>query len=247
MTAAGDRDKRDERSRIAGEQERILAEFRRRDAEVDHDVYAAWNPPAIHNRAGRTRRAARLLAQCGVFPKRGDACLEVGYGTLGWLAELLAWGLAEVDLHGIELDPERAAVAHETFPSADLRVGDASQLPWPDGSFRLVIASTTFSSILDPGLRRLVAAEVQRVLAAGGALLWYDLRMNNPRNPHVRKIDRRELAALFPELSGPAISAALAPPLARAIAPVSWLLADALESIPFLRTHLLAVLVKGEK
>ena len=247
MSAPGERGRRDDRDRVAAEQERILAEFRRREAEVDHDVYAAWNPPAIHNRAGRTRRAARLLARCGVFPKRGDACCEIGYGTLGWLAELLAWGLAQSDLHGIELDPTRAGVAQEAFPSADLRVGDASQLPWPDGSFRLVIASTTFSSILDPGLRRLVAGEVERVLARGGALLWYDLRMNNPRNPHVRRVGRRELAALFPNLSGPVTSAALAPPLARAVAPTSWLLADALEAVPFLRTHLLAVLVKGEK
>jgi SAM-dependent methyltransferase len=243
MTAAGERD---EGNRIAAEQERILAEFRRRGREVDHNLYAPWNPSASLNRAGRTRRAARLLARCGVFPKRGDACLEIGYGSLGWLAELLAWGLAETDLHGIELDPERAAVAREVLPSADLRVGDASQLPWPDGFFRLVVASTTFSSILDPALRRLVAAEASRALAPGGALLWYDLRVDNPRNRNVRGIGRRELAALFPGLSGPVRSSTLAPPIARAVAPASWLAATVLETLPFLRTHLVAVLVKGD-
>ncbi len=119
----------DKPGRVAAEQQRILAEYRRREREVDHDgLYALWNSSALHNRAGRTRRAARLLARCGVFPKRGDACLEIGFGSLGWLAELLAWGLAESDLHGIELDSERAAVAREAFPSADLRVGDASRL-----------------------------------------------------------------------------------------------------------------------
>jgi ubiquinone/menaquinone biosynthesis C-methylase UbiE len=244
MTAAGGRD---ERRNVAGEQQRILSEYRRREREVDHDLYALWNPSASLNRAGRTRRAARLLARCGVFPRRGDACLEIGFGTLGWLAELLAWGLAESDLHGIELDPQRAAVAREAFPSADLRVGDASQLPWPDGTFRLVVASTCFSSILDPGLRRLVAEEAQRVLGRGGALLWYDLRMDNPRNPNVRGIGRSELAALFPALAGPVRTSTLAPPLARLVAPVSWLAANVLEALPFLRTHLVAVLVKGEK
>ena len=238
---------RDERQSVPAEQQRILAEYRRREREVDQDLYALWNPSASLNRAGRTRRAARLLAQCGVFPRRGDACLEIGYGTLGWLAELVAWGIAESDLHGVELDPERAAVAREAFPSADLRVGDASQLPWGEGTFRLVVASTCFSSILEPGLRRLVAAEVQRVLARGGALLWYDLRMNNPRNPNVRGIGRSELAELFPALSGPVRTSTLAPPLARLVAPVSWLAANVLESLPFLRTHLVAVLVKGEK
>ena len=244
MTASEDRD---ERQSVPAEQQRILAEYRRRERDVDQDLYALWNPSASLNRAGRTRRAARLLAQCGVFPRRGDACLEIGYGTLGWLAELVAWGIAESDLHGVELDPERAAVAREAFPSADLRVGDASQLPWGEGTFRLVVASTCFSSILEPGLRRLVAAEVQRVLARGGALLWYDLRMNNPRNPNVRGIGRSELAELFPALSGPVRTSTLAPPLARLVAPVSWLAANVLESLPFLRTHLVAVLVKGEK
>jgi len=139
-----------------------------------------------------------------------------------------------------------AIVAREAFPSADLRVGDASRLPWPDATFRLVVASTTFSSILDPVLRRLVAAEAVRVLAPGGALLWYDLKVDNPRNPNVRGVGRRELAELFPELAGPVRSAALAPPIARAVAPASWLLADFLEAFPFLRTHLIAVLVKGQ-
>ena len=241
MTSAG------ERNRVVAEQDRILAEYRRREREVDHDLYALWNPSASLNRAGRTRRAASLLARCGVFPKRGDACLEIGFGSLGWLAELLAWGLAESDLHGIELDPERAAIAREVFPSADLRVGDASRMPWPDGSFRLVVASTTFSSMLDPAFRRLVAAEAARVIAPGGALLWYDLRVDNPRNPNVRGIGRAELAALFPTLAGPVRSSTLAPPLARAVAPVSWLAANILEALPFLRTHLVAVLVKGAK
>jgi ubiquinone/menaquinone biosynthesis C-methylase UbiE len=239
VTSAG------ERRSVSEEQQRILAEYRRREREIDSSLYALWNPSASFNRAGRTRRATRLLAQCGVFPKRGDACLEIGFGTLGWLAEFLGWGLAESDLHGIELDPERAAVAREALPSADLRVGDASQLPWPDETFRLVAASTTFSSILDPGLRRVVAREAQRVLVRGGALLWYDLRMNNPRNPNVRGIGRREIRALFPALNGPIRSSTLAPPLARLIAPVSWPAATFLEALPFLRTHLVAVLVKG--
>jgi ubiquinone/menaquinone biosynthesis C-methylase UbiE len=239
MTSAG------ERRSVSEEQQRIVAEYRRREREVDQDLYALWNPSASLNRAGRTRRAARLLRQCGVFPTRGDACLEIGFGQLGWLAELLSWGLAESDLHGIELDAKRAAMAREAFPTADLRVGDASQLPWPADSFRLVITSTTFSSILDPAVRRLVAAEIVRVLVPGGALLWYDLRMDNPRNPNVRGIGRREIAALFPALAGPVRSSTLAPPLARRVAPVSWLAASVLEALPFLRTHLIAVLIKG--
>ncbi len=239
MTSAG------ERRSVSEEQQRILAEYRRREREIDLDRYAPWNPAEMYNRAGRIRRATSLLAQAGVFPRRGDACLEIGFGQLGWLAELLAWGLAESDLHGIELDAKRAAKAREAFPTADLRVGDASQLPWPADTFRLVIASTTFSSILDSAVRRLVAAEAVRVLSPGGALLWYDLRVNNPSNPHVRRVDQKELAVLFPALSGIVRTATLAPPLARRLLPGAEIIARVLEAVPILRTHLIAVLIKG--
>ncbi len=140
----------------------------------------------------------------------------------------------------------RAAEARLRFPSADLRIGDATRLPWPNGRFPLVIASTVFSSILDPVVRRMVASEINRVLAPGGALLWYDLRVNNAANPHVRKVGRPELLRLFPGLKGEIRSVTLAPPVGRAVIPASWLLAELLEMIPVLRTHLLAVMVKGE-
>ena len=78
----------------------------------------------------------------------------------------------------------------------------------------------------------------------GGALLWYDFRVNNPRNPNVRGVGRKELRSLFPDLAGEVRSATLAPPIARLVAPRSNWLATTLEGFPFLRTHLLAVLVK---
>jgi len=238
MTAADE-------SRDAAERQRIIAEFHRRDREVDDGLYAPWNPSAIYRRQTFTRMAALELARSGVFPRPGQSCLEIGFGSRGWLAELLVWGLRETDLHGIELDAERAALAREAFPAADLRTGDASHLPWPDGRFRLVIASTVFSSILDSAYRRKVAAEAARVLAPGGALLWYDLRVNNPRNPNVRRVDASELRALFPGLSGTIRPVTLAPPLARALIPRMEFFARILEAIPLTRTHLLAVLVKG--
>jgi len=62
----------------------------------------------------------------------------------------------------------------------------------------------------------------------------------------VRGIGRQELAALFPGFRGPVRTIALAPPLARRIVPRAELLARFLEAVPFLRTHLIAVLVKGK-
>jgi hypothetical protein len=101
-----------------------------------------------------------------------------------------------------------------------------------------------FSSILRDELRIQVAAELERVLLPGGVLLWYDLRVDNPRNSDVRRVRRRELDLLFPGSAVVARSVTLAPPLARRLAPVSWLAAAAASLLPPLRTHLLATVRK---
>lgn len=229
---------------IVAERLRMEAEYRRREREISSDLYALWQPAEMLGRASRKRLAAQQLHRAEVFPKLGDRCLEIGFGTLGWLVELISWGVRESDIHGMELDPVRVERARESLPHADLRNGDASALPWADNSFHLVIASTVLSSILHQEVRRLVAAEITRVIMPGGALLWYDFAYNNPRNPQVRKVDRLELRQLFPNLRGPIQTVTLAPPLARFVAPKSWPLAVLLETLPFLRTHLLAVLRK---
>ncbi len=235
----------DEVDFVAVERERIQLEYQRRAREVRSDLYAPWQPSARFMLESRNRTAATMLQRLDVFPKPGDQCLEVGYGTLGWLAELISWGVRESDLHGIELDPSRARRACEILPAADLRIGDAVELPWDNDSFQLAIASTLFTSVLDPNVRRLIADEITRVLAPGGALLWYDFAYNNPRNQNVRGIGRAEIKKLFPTLQGKIRSITLAPPLTRLIAPHWWTLATVLEAIPLLRTHLIAVLIKG--
>ena len=229
---------------IAAERQRVQAEYVRREREISPAVYAPWQPSELFMKTERKRIAARRLHEAGVFPNAGDKCLEVGFGSLGWLGELISWGVPETDICGIELDSVRAKRAQELLPLADLRVGDATVLPWESGTFQIVISSTVFTSILNPDVRRIVAEEISRVLAPGGALLWYDFAVNNPANPSVRKVDRSELKRLFPQLRGRIRSITLAPPLARFLAPRSWVLATLFEAIPLLRTHLLAVLVK---
>ena len=228
---------------LTTERLRLKEEYQRRAREVSQVHYAPWHPAEILVRSSIKRKAALMLHDAGVFPCTRDHCLEIGFGTLGWLGDLITWGVRETDLYGIELDESRVRQAKELLPTAKLFVGDAARLPWRDHSFRLVIASTVFTSILDHRVRTLVAEEITRVLSPTGALLWYDFEVNNPSNEHVRKVDRKELKQLFPQLSGEIKSVTLAPPLARFVAPKSWALANLLEAIPLLRTHLLAVLL----
>jgi ubiquinone/menaquinone biosynthesis C-methylase UbiE len=235
---------RHELSAVLTERRRILAEYQRRAKEIEADRYSPWQPAEIFFKTRRKIVAAEMLNEARVFPGSGDACLEVGCGTIGWLADLISWGVRESDLHGIDIDALRISRAREILPFADLRIGDATGLPWGNNNFNLVIASTVFTSVLDLNVRSLMADEIIRVLTPGGALLWYDFAFNNPKNPQVQGISRREIRNLFPRLVGKTRSVTLAPPLSRLIAPRSWTLATLLEAIPFLRTHVLAVLIK---
>jgi ubiquinone/menaquinone biosynthesis C-methylase UbiE len=229
---------------IEQEKHRIKTEYRRRETEIETDLYAPWQPAENFIVSERKMMAATMLHNAGKFPKAGDQCLEIGYGKIGWLADLISWGLRETDLHGIELDEARATQAKTALPTADLRIGDATKLPWEDNSFQFVIASTVFSSILDLEMKRLIAEEIKRVLVKNGVLIWYDLAVNNPKNPNVKGISGKDLRNLFPGFDAKIQSVTLAPPIARLIAPRSLTVANFLSSFPFLRTHLLAVMIK---
>lgn len=220
----------------------MLAENARRRREVPAERYAPWNRAELFMRHGRRRAAARLLDDAGAFPTSDSACLEIGFGDGGWIPDLLAWGVPVRRVHGLELDPSRAAGVRRRIPGLHVGVGDAGSLPYGDDVFDLVIASTVFSSILDDGLRGRAAAEVGRVLRPGGAFLHYDFAVGHPRNPHVRGVGRRELCRLFPGWPGTIRRVTLAPPICRRVASWSWWLAELLETLPFLRTHLVAVL-----
>jgi len=227
------------------EQERIIAEYQRRACEVDPELYAPWNAAQCLMLSERKRVAAQMLHRLGAFPRREHLCLEVGVGSLGWLPDLLSWGVPACNLAGIELKQDRLEAAKFSLPSVDLRCGDASQMPWEAGRFRLIVCSTVFSSILEHALRMRVASEMIRVLAPGGVVVWYDLAVNNPWNRNVRRVSKRDLLRYFPEFKYNVTSITLAPPIARTVAPASVSLAVALSAVPILRTHLLAVMVRS--
>src|ERR1700680_4758876 len=177
---------------------RISAEYARRARELPADFYA-WSRPAnllMHQQT--LRGCIRMLHRASMFPLRGRGIADIGCGDGTWLLEWIQWGADPAALCGIDLSAERVGRARLRIPQADLRMGCASELPWPDDSFDLISQFTVFTSILDPALKRAVAGEMLRVLKPGGAVLWFDFRFNNPRNPHVRGVRAHEIRSLFP-------------------------------------------------
>ncbi len=205
------------------------------------DFYALDNPANLFIYQGQQRALQRALAQEQMFPLAGRRILDIGCGRGQWLGLFAAFAADPDGLAAIELDSQRAAAALRRFPEADIRVGNAAELPWPDQSFDIVSQSTVFTSVLDPRVKRLIADEMLRVMRPGGRIVWYDFLFNNPRNPHVRGIGRREIGGLFKGCRVRFRRVTLAPPLARRVVPLSWPLARLLEQFRVMNTHYLAI------
>jgi ubiquinone/menaquinone biosynthesis C-methylase UbiE len=207
------------------------------------DIYSPLHPAAFFMIQRRQRLIRAVLAARHPDGVQGLKLLEVGCGTGQWLAEFQTFGLLAADLAGIDLDPERVAAAGRRHPSADLRVGDAARIPWPDQSFDIVFQSTVFTSILDPPVKQAAAAEMRRVCKPDGFILWYDFAYDNPRNHNVKGVGKREIRGLFQPWRCRFHSVTLAPPIARPLAELPWMMSELAETLlPFLRTHLLAII-----
>jgi ubiquinone/menaquinone biosynthesis C-methylase UbiE len=97
--------------------------------------------------------------------------LEVAIGT----GRSLSFYPAGVRLTGIELSPAMLEIAvrraAELGVKADLREGDAEELPFSDGTFDTVVCALALCSIPRPGQ---AVGEMARVLRPGGTLLLLD-------------------------------------------------------------------------
>ena len=89
---------------------------------------------------------ARLLALLERERPAPRSALDIGCGT-GMLLRELARRFPDATLAGIDLAPGMVAAAVEALAGhgrPELRHGDAEQLPFPDGSFDLVVSTSTF-------------------------------------------------------------------------------------------------------
>lgn len=202
------------------------------------------DPAQVFLRQTREREMLRLLRHRNV--DLADATvLDVGCGNGDWLRGLLTYGAMPERLHGIELLPERVERARRLGLGIDIRQGSAEQLPYPHETFDIVHQSTVFSSILEDAPRQRIADEMWRVLRPAGVVLWYDFWIN-VANRATRGLRRQDIRRLFPYGHAVFRRVTLAPPVARLVAAWSPLIAAVLDALPFLRTHYLVLIRKGD-
>lgn len=160
----------------------ILDERRRRSQEF-FDRHARQWDELVRTLLPVPEYRQQLLDQV----PQGCSVLEIGVGTGGLLTELAtrAARLIGVDHSPAMLDEARRRLNDNGLNSIELRLGEMSHLPLPDGGVGCVVCNMVLHHAADPAA---VLAEIRRVLAPGGILLLADLAR------HDREAVREQLA-----------------------------------------------------
>ena len=133
-------------------------------------------------------RGAVLLMAAQLVPRGGVVGVDL------WKAADQSGNRMEVTLLNAEFEGVRERV--------DLRTGDMRSLPFPDGSFDVVLSSLAIHNLPDAGARREAVDEAVRVLKPGGRLLIADIRSGDEyvrrlRQLGLREAERRDLGWRF--------------------------------------------------
>jgi SAM-dependent methyltransferase len=219
------------------EQERIRSVYQQWRGGPTSAQYAWHRPEILQQTAARSRTLAPLLTAALGTDLSSARMIDVGCGTGAFLRQLIAWGADPAKLTGTEFQQDRLELARRhTAAGVQWHLGDLGCAE--TGSIDLASAETVFSSILDPALRRGLAAEMWRTVKPGGWGMVFDFRYDNPRNPNVRKVTQAELRAYWPADQYHYRTLMLAPPIARRLARVPYLATELLTAmLPLLRSH----------
>ena len=120
---------------------------------------------------GGMNKGLRLLGVRMCRPKSGMSILDVGCGTG---LQLEGYKRLGCELHGIDSSPAMLGVARKRLGSeADLRLADASEMPYEDKQFDLIISMLALHE-MGPDTRFTVMREMKRVLKDSGRMLLID-------------------------------------------------------------------------
>jgi len=168
--------------------------------------------------------------------------LEIGAGGGGNLYFFQKNGFSNSNIFANELLPDRLEILKHKFSGIHILSGDATQLDESEMPlFDIVFQSTVFTSILDSAFKMKLAGKMWSLTKPGGMVLWYDFAFDNPSNKDVKGIKKMEIRKLFPEAQKINFhKVTLAPPIGRKVKN----LYPFFNLFPFLRTHLIAEIIK---
>jgi demethylmenaquinone methyltransferase/2-methoxy-6-polyprenyl-1,4-benzoquinol methylase len=124
--------------------------------------------------------ALRQIGMKMYKPKEGMHVLDVGCGTG---TNLMLYHEAGCNVFGIDLSPAMVEMAQEKLGNrAEIRLGDASKMPYSDNSFDLITGFFILHEMPDR-IRPAVISEMARVVKHGGRILLIDYHLGPIRFP----------------------------------------------------------------
>ncbi len=165
--------------------------------------------------------------------------LEIGAGSGGNISFFKELGIPAENIYANELLSDRVEQLKQNHPDIHILSGDACEIT--ENNFDIIFQSTVFTSILDEAFREKLANKMWSLLKMKGIILWYDFIYNNPKNPDVKKVSKKDLMKLFPKedlIFSKKVT--LAPPIGRRVGKAYQIF----NLFSFLRSHLIAVFKK---
>ncbi len=221
---------------------RLRNEYKKRKRRfASSDVYSAFNTATLFSIQERQRYTLNALKIFGYSNLTASYILEMGCGGGGVLTDYFAIGASQQNLYGVDLLKYRLNAAHRRLPISHFSNADGQYLPFANHSFDLVLQYTAISSVLDEEIRRNIFSDMLRVLKPNGMILSYDFWLN-PTNKQTLGLRLNEIRASFPNCQIDYKKITLAPPIARRLVPISWLLSGFLEKLTVFNTHYLVAI-----
>ena len=224
--------------------ERIKKAYEKRKEKQIDKIYSPFNIASLFISHNREKELLRILKKFVGSKLSDKRILDVGCGSGGVLRDFIKYGAIPENLYGIDLLPDRIEIAKKLSPHINFYLGSATELPFEDKFFDIVMQFTVFTSILDHSVKQKIAQEMLRVLKPDGIIIWYDYWISKPTNPDVKGVGKREIKKLFPNCKFEFHRITLAPPIARLLVPISWILCELLEKLKIFNTHYLAIIKK---
>ena len=182
--------------------------------------------------------------------KSSARILDVGCGSGAGLLQFIRLGFNPSNLTGIDSDSGRIEEGKLFLPGADLRVADATAMPFEDGSFDLVFESTMLGTLESQSLLASIASEMIRVTRSGGHIMLTDWRYSRKGSGVKTAISAVKIAELFSVGQATKVvqteRGALIPPLGRRLsrgAPSLYFLVQAM--LPFAAGQVTTVLERS--
>ena len=224
--------------------DRIKKTYKKRDKIGISKLYSFLNKSTIFIYHQREKAMLEALSSQDIKDLSYKRILDVGCGSGGVLRDFIKYGAMPENLYGIDLLADRIETAKKLSPHINFHLGSATELPFENEFFDIVMQFTVFTSILDYSMKQKIAQEMLRVLKPDGIIIWYDYWISKPTNPDVKGVGKQEIKKLFPNCKFEFHRITLAPPIARLLVPISWMLCELLEKIRIFNTHYLAIIKK---